>query len=423
MTCQWFRQSDDIIARRVNRSAENIPNTYSATLLQALTDNLQADRIYIPIYTSGGVLEAIAPEGARIPFFARERVWLGDFFRRDRIQFSKLVVPSTGGETAVAPEMFEALGRVSGNGEEITGIGAMDAVTVVFSPSRIYLIGGYGPNATGHGDDMSRLTEIPTDTGCIEARSVVTGPDGIFFQTARGIYLLGRDHAVAPIGEPVRTLLDTYTVVTSAVLVARERQVRFTVMDPGATDGRILVYDYRIAAWFEWRIKNSGGNIVVPHGGVFVDGIYYILDGDGKVRWEDVSTHYDDTNQWVTRMEETAEIQPSGPLQDMNVRDLVVLAEKIDDHQLNVAVYYDGSSTQVTLTNWDNDALDSLADAADREQVHYNIPRQQPQSIRVRVWDSASGTPTTGAGYEIHALGLEVALPGLLPHDGHQAKR
>jgi len=233
--------------------------------------------------------------------------------------------------------------------------------------------------------------------------------------------MLGRDYAVAPLGEPVRKLIDAYPVVTSAVLVSGERQVRFTVTNAAKTDGRILVYDYRMGQWYEWKIQSSRGDTMAPVGGMLANGTYYILDHTGTVRYEDTTTHYDDSNRWVQMMVETGEIQGS-VLQWMHVARLAALGERKDAHQLNVAIYYNGSRTAVSLGYKTDAEIQLQREPAALEQIIWRPPTQQMQSFRFRIFDSADGTPTTGAGFEIHALAVEVALTGQRPQDGQQTK-
>jgi len=420
MTCEWYRSGLDAIPRRINRSAENIPNSFSAATLQALTDNRPVADLYVQRYTTGGILEAVAPEGARVVHVARERLWAGGFFRGDRIQYSKLVVPSSYGETTIAPELFETLSRISGNGEQIVAITSLDSATVIFTSSSIYLVSGYGPEATGRGDDTSRLTRVSSDTGCTEFRSVVCGPDGIYFQTSRGIYMLDRSFSVTPIGEPVRPLLDSYPVVTSAVLVSSQRQVRFTVVNSagGATDGRILVYDYRAGAWFEWHIQyRTGGTpptaTVVPTGGGLANSVYYIIHDD-QPYFEDSSTYFDDVSIWVESRIKTGVIQPAGPLQWMGVYQITVMAEYKDAHQFHLAIYQNHSATAADSAEWPDATLQLLADPA---RMHVKRKpggsvSSKVEAIAVEMWDSEDGSPRTGQGFEIHGLAVDLELIG-----------
>jgi hypothetical protein len=299
-------------------------------------------------------------------------------------------------------------------GESVNGISAMDMATVVLTDRNIYLVSGYGPDNLGRGDDMSRLTSIPTDDGCIEPRSVVSYPEGVFFQSSRGLYELSRGQGVASTGEPVRDLLDAYPVVTSAVVVPGERQVRWTVTNEAGNDGRIIVYDYRIKAWFEWQVYRGSRTTFVPVGATFVDGTYFVTDANGTVMFEDTTTHYDDATNYVPMVIETGEIQPAGVGQWMQVTDVVALCEKVDAHQAKVTFAYDYQATPGSAeATWSAAIIDSMHAPTVREQLARKPSTVRMQSFRVRIEDDTDGTPTTGAGFVAHAITAQVAiLPG-----------
>jgi hypothetical protein len=218
--------------------------------------------------------------------------------------------------------------------------------------------------------------------------------------------------------------MDTYPVVTSAVIVTSQRQVRFTVTNTAANDGRILVYDYRIGAWFEWQLKDAVGSTVVPIGGAFIDSIYYIANAvDDKVWQEDTSTWFDDTTVWITMMVQTGAIQPAGPMSWMGVWELGVMAEYKDDHQLNVGIYNDHNESVTQLKAWTDAQLQALTDEADRMHLLIKPTYPKVESVSVRIFDSNNGSPSTGQGFEIHGLAVELSLPGGLPRLEKQARQ
>ena len=412
MSCEWYRVSStlDSIARRVNRSEENIPNAITTTI-PTFTDSSPDGNLTPVLYTTGGVLEAVCPEGARIPFLVRERVVLGGFFGGDRIQFSQQITPSTAGETVVAPEFIEPLGRLVERGEELTGVSVLDTATVVCTTGSIYLIGGQGPNRQGQGDDMGRLTKIPVDDGCHEIRSVIDFPEGVMYATARGIYALTRGQGIEPIGEPVRDLTDAYPVITSAVVVPKERQVRFTCTNASETDGRVLVYDYRVGAWFEWELRADASNTVVPVGATFVDDTYYVTDSTGQVWYEDEDTNYDSGSLYVTQRIELGEMQSAGPQAWLRCGKVSVLMSRADKHGVKMYLAHDYADTPGTAAaEWTSAEVEALRDAADREQLQLRPAQQKGQSFRLRIEDTDDGSHTTGAGFIFHAATFELGV-------------
>ena len=416
MSCIWHRAGTDPVFRRVNRAIELIPNA-DADVTPTFTDNELDANVITPLYTTGGILEAAAPEGARIVHIARERLWLADFYRRDRVQYSKFLTPGSAGSVATAPEMFEALGRISERGKEITGLGTLDSATVVFTTDAIFLISGTGPDARGAGDDLSRLTEIPTDTGCVEPLSVVTYPEGICFRTNRGFYELSRGQGISPIGEAVRDFVDDFPVTTSAVVVPEERHIRWTVTNAAGTDGRVMVYDYRVKAWFEWELRRSTDVTIVPVGATYQSsltgarGTYSVVEADGTVWQEDQSTHYDDATRYVPMVIETGEVQPSGPQAWMSVQEIAALLERVNEHGVRMAIAYNYETTpELAEATWPSAVIESLNNPAVREQLTKKPKTPRSTSIRVRIEDFEDGCSEEGAGFVAHALTFQVAV-------------
>src|SRR6185312_8652598 len=138
------------------------------------------------------------------------------------------------------------------------------------------VVAGDGPDNTGAGSPFPPVQYLATDVGCINPDSVVVTQLGIFFQSAKGIFLLTRGDETQYIGAPVEnpsssTTFDTselgglempmgygigqtspgsvtrtYTIgnITSAVLAPKTTEVRFTT-DQGTT----LIYDYFQQQW------------------------------------------------------------------------------------------------------------------------------------------------------------------------------
>jgi hypothetical protein len=430
VTCQIFRSGADAVPRRLNTSNDVLPNNTVSQTLSQITDSKADSALLVPLYTVGGVLEAATPEGAQVLKLIRERLWAGRFYRSDRVQFSKLTVPGTSGETAIGPEFFEALARLMERGERVSGLAFMKGATVILTTRGVYLVGGYGPDDRGLGDDMSRLTRLLTDDGCQDFRSVVEGPDGVYYLGRRCVNLLTEQHQITPIGEPARDILLAFPVCTSAVQVPDETQIRFTLLDADPvtdtpTDGRVLVLDYRLGEWFEWRpLKVSGATTapILPVGATYLDGTYYLAEGNGVTWYEDTSTHLDDGEIFVPVTIETGEIQPPGPQSHWRLGKLSVLAEYKDDLQITLGLAKDYTATATAAATWNNTQIVALADETSRLQLSLRPRHQRGQSQRVRITTAEGGTVTTGEGALFHALTCEVGIYGGLPRAEAEGK-
>ena len=283
-----------------------------------------------PLYTIGGEIEAVCPEGARIPAVVNGRLWLGGFYRRHRVQYSKPFAPGTASEYALAPEFNEGFGFVLGSGSQVTGLAHLDQDAVLFTRDAVYLNAGEGPDDTGAANDFSGPRRISSDSGCIEPRSVVETPDGVMFRSDAGLYLLDRGRSVVFIGEAVQNELDAFPVVTSAVLVPAENHVRFTCVNAEqfASDGIILVFDYTLKQWFKWTPLKGDRQAIVAVSACVHDGVYYIAEASGQLWRLDPSVLVDDDDNAYESIVETAWLQASQHGGWQRVQNVIAMCER-----------------------------------------------------------------------------------------------
>ena len=68
----------------------------------------------------------------------------------------------------------------------------MDDKLIIFKKDAIYYITGTGPDNTGANGTFSDATFITSTVGCANPSSIVLMPNGIMFQSDKGIWLLDR---------------------------------------------------------------------------------------------------------------------------------------------------------------------------------------------------------------------------------------
>lgn len=395
---------------RVSRPKEAVQNNKSSQFVNGWTDTGFKEGPIL--YTAnGGELEAVAPDGAQSVAVLNDRLWLGGFWKRDRVQFSKRF--STAGvasEYALAPEFNEAFVRLMPSGSRITGLGSLHEKMVLFTEDEVYVVAGNGPDAAGRNDDLSPVTLVHSDAGCIEPRSVVEAPVGLLFQSKRGIYVLRPDLGLGFVGAPVKTRTETYSVVSSAVLVPKASEVRFTVQNTAGTAGKILVYNYRVDGWTEWDLESlgAGTNFV---GAVLHQDVYYAVQANGNV-WKEDSTRYRDaftagagTGTWISMQIDSPWLQGAGPNGWQRVWEVTPLLERKAAAGMQVDVYVDyGASPDTTIT-----ITDAVASAwAVNTGPRLRVRRQKNQALRVRWRDSAE--TGSGRGFVVTGIRLDYGV-------------
>ncbi len=196
------------------------------------------------LYTTGGVVENISPPATNIFVLFDSRLWLVNAEDPNVWWYSKQVIQATPVEmsdlfTIYVPPTTSTQGSTG----PITAGAAMDDKLITFKENAILYINGTGPDNTGANSQYSQAIFITSTIGCTNQRSIVLMPDGLMFQSDKGIWLLDRGLNTTYIGAPVEEFT-LGAAVTSAVNVPETNQVRLT-LDSGIT----LMYDYYYKQW------------------------------------------------------------------------------------------------------------------------------------------------------------------------------
>lgn len=234
------------------------------------------------LYTTGGVVENICPPPSIHSTLFKNRLWLIDAEDRNLLWFSKQVIESTPVEMSDLLTVFVAPTTGSqGSTGPMTALSSMDDKLIIFKQNAIYYLTGSGPDITGANNDYSDATFITSAVGCENPNSIVLMPNGIMFQSDKGIWLLGRDLNTTYIGAAMERYNDS--VVKAAQIIPGTNQVRF-ILDNNIT----LMYDYYYGQWgtFNNRFAISG---------TLYQGAHTYLSSYGNVLQETSGTYLDDT--------------------------------------------------------------------------------------------------------------------------------
>lgn len=290
------------------------------------------------LYTTGGVLENVEPGPVSSVTVWQNRMFALNSTNPLQIWYSKEVVPNV----PVEFSNFLYL-NIDPRGGPVTAIENMDDKLIVFKESSIYMVIGTGPDNTGSQDQIQGAILVTTDVGCVNPRSISVTPVGLMFQSEKGIYLLNRGLQVEYIGAAVETY-NTATV-TSATLMARQNQVRFTL------DSKItLVYDYYVKQWSTFTIVDGLDATIWNE-------LYTYIQDSGKVLTETPGVHTIE-GAYISMKIVTAWLQLAGIQNFQRIRDMMILGSYNSPHQLQVGVAYDfnGSPTQNTIIGSDGPA-------------------------------------------------------------------
>ena len=332
---QTFYQFTSILSPIVNDTTiDFIAVTDTLSNLQILGNAI--------LYTTGGVIENIAPPASISTALFKNRLFMITAENPNLLWFSKQVIQAVPVEFSDLLTIYVApTSGAQGSTGPITALSAMDDKLIIFKKDAIYYLTGTGPDNTGAQNDFSDPIFITSSVGCTNQNSIVLMPNGIMFQSNKGIWLLDRNLQTTYIGAPV----ERYNVQTvkKALVIPGTNQIRFVL------DNRItLMYDYFYQQWGTFNnlqaisstLYQGKDTYLSVQGTVYQETIGVYLDGSSPVLLSF-------TTSWIS----LAGIQGLERFYELYILGTYITPFKL---QVQIAYDYNPSPTQSTIVTPDN---------------------------------------------------------------------
>lgn len=362
------------------------------------------------IYTTGGVVEDINAPATNIMTLFDTRLWLVDAEDPNLIWYSKQVIEATPVEMSDLFTIYVApnIGTASSTGP-ITALAPMDDKLIIFKKDAIYYINGTGPDNTGANSQYSQPIFIASTVGCNNQQSVVLTPDGLMFQSDKGIWLLNRGLQTSFIGSPVVDF--NSSTVNSVVNVPATNQIRFTI-----DSGQTLMYDYYYQQW--------GTFVDVPAiSSCIYQGLHTYINDLGAVYQETPGLYVDGSSPTLLKFK-TGWINVAGLQGFERAYYFYLLGRYLSPHILQMQIAYDYNespvqSCQIFPTNFSSAVPSPFGDQpapfgsqTNVEQWRVFLDRQKCQAFQItmtEVYDPSKGV-VAGGGLTLSGLNLIVSV-------------
>ena len=408
-TLEVFRTVDDgLIFYRVSSITAPTNNDTTADTV-AFTDTLADASITANeiLYTTGGVLDNIAPPSCDIVVNHTNRVFLAGLQDKNEIRFSKIV------RTGEGVAFNEALSiPVDPRGGDIETIASMDSNLVIFKRDNIYVVSGGGPSDTGSGSTFSDPSLIAADVGCVDSQSVVLGPNGLYFKSAKGIYLLSRSLQTTYIGAPVEDF-NSLTIVSSQLL-DDVNEVRFST-----ASGHTLVFNYFFHQWSIFTNQFSVDSVIWQTKFLFISTSDEVL--------QESPGAFTDSGASIKLKIATSWVKLTGLQGFQRAYRMSILGEYKSRHHLRLKVYTDYSNTVtqvIEFTPQDVLSVDSGfygdgvygvispygSDDNGVYQFQAHMKRQKCQAIRFEIEDITDNSLDSGTYESATFSGITVEV-------------
>lgn len=359
------------------------------------------------LYTTGNILNDDAPPALQTVCVHRGRLW-GVDGSGTQLWFSKSFLDEAGVAPGFAPDFVIKAEK------PITALASMDEKLIAFASDGIYYILGDGPAPNGTNSDLTGPIKIESDVGCSNPRSVVTTPLGVMFQSSRGLFLITRGLEVVWIGKPVKDTLASYPSITSAVMVPKYNEIRFTANNSGGTAGLVLVFNYTEKQWTTNIYTLTDGTGFSAYGAPIWDAVLwngvYTMATYKHLFFESDSSWLDYQSAWVPSTFETAWVNAAGPLAFQSARSMQLQGESYSDHQLTVSAAFDSETSYTQTKTFASGSAVTTVGPLEQCEITINT-RRKCQAIRFKVSDAAPTTAYgTGRGPSFNTIGLEFGI-------------
>ena len=371
----------------------SVPMFPSLEMVSVFDDTLADSSINTgpQLYTSGGVVSNVMPPSMNSMVVYRNRIWgIGDDTKT--LWYSKQF--SEGEAVSFADEFTLILERPGA-----TSLAVLDGTLVAFASDRIYTITGDGPADTTAGNDISSPQRVSTDFGCVEPRSILSSPDGIYFQSAVGIYLLGRDLNVTYRGMDVEDTFTLNPTITSAIIHPYDSHYVFTGVNP--TSGIRMVQDSISDQWGTDELFAPGAAAARILSSVVLGGTVYLLRDNGTVYVESINGWLD-AGAFIPVTLEFAAIKVADIEGFQRVWSIGMVGDRLSPHTVTMSLASDDSA----VFNQVHTFSDSLIDSKPLEKVRLHVRKQLCSTLRVKIATSAPTVGAVGTGRGMSHAGL-----------------
>lgn len=381
------------------------------------------------LYTTGNVLDNVPPPACKAMCCHQNRIVIGGADDPTVVWYSKQITATDG------PGFNDQLTITIGDGGPVTGLASLNGNLIIFKEQDVYVVPGTLPDSTGYGPSMGEPFNLPAGVGCIDHRSVVETPVGVYFQSHRGLELLTPALDVIPVTK-IRETLQSYPYITNAAHYPANREVWFVchnaMIDAVITtpSAQVLVFNYQTETWSKFNI---GTNDYLGRG-------MFSIALVGADMWMACTNTSDYSSQAFAYSYDQSVYYDTKRAGDKNYVKMTVVTAPISLNEVQgmqrvkrvrilgtfnpptgtaeycpirlvTATDYKFSLDNLQLADWTQDQVQSVDQAQGRAQLEIHVREQKGQKITFGyVEGQPAAVGATGFGMALSNLALVVGL-------------
>jgi hypothetical protein len=362
------------------------------------------------LYTAGNVLPNTPAPACRHVSVFQKRLVLAGCGDGSRIYWSKQTTPGYGVEFNSGDPTHQT--QVPADKGRAVATKEMDDRLVILCENGVGIIGGQGPDPTGTSGQYSDFSSIITETGCSwdSPKSVIRGPEGVWFRSPFGLRLVSRSGSLArgqdnkQVGSEVDALVSGNVV---AIAGDAKQQLRFY-----QSSGTVLVWDYQ---WLQWTRFTGFANVDA----CYADDRYYHLSNYSTttplLRYTNNTTHADVNDSGVATQAfspyiETPWLSFAGIQGFQRVYRLMILGKNVDGAvnpmTFGLSLQYDFNDTYTSFPT-----VNVTPSTNGLVQLQHHFVKQKCESMKIAIYFFPV-TPGNAGRFRLTDLTLQVGVKG-----------
>ena len=247
---------------------------------------------------------------------------------------------------------------------------------VIFTEDNGFFVSGRGPNRIGSGAyPPPRL--FASGQGAKAGAAHTDSPVGVFIQSGRGIYVVGRDMSVKYLGAQVED--KTSKLAINMLRHDETNEVRVMLSNKGTASGsdEYLVYNYYFGQWSRYTVAYTSSAWQV--GEVYDGTTFQRLTADGK-QWAQSTAVFQDNSANYDMVIDTGFISPTGILRKDRIYRFMYLGEYKGAHEAEAQIYvdYQASATLSPTINVSGAPSDIFL-------YRTHMPSQKNRALRIKL--------------------------------------
>ena len=284
-----------------------------------------------------------------------------------------------------------------------TALGSAGGDLYIFREQSIYVISGDGPSRTGSGSYFTpRL--VSNTIGALKGSPTIFTDSGLFFQTVKGIYRIGKS-GIEYVGAGIEKTMGT-DVLREIIEDQKTQTIRFLTSD------KVFALNTTYNQWSHWEYNQASDTSF--SGMCSIDNVVYMTTNDNEL-WTEGEHSMQEDSAYLPLSLKTGWIHLNGIQGFARAYRFSLLGRRLGNDEFTLTIYVYADYQDAAPVDVYKISFDSNTQNEQMFQLRGHLTKQKCQALKFAIFDSAHadgslvGSGTTKLGFTLSSLAIETA--------------